>query len=93
MRVEFEVTQEDIDNAERQMACFCPVARSMKRKGFTAAVYALCIYPFNDSIQVAPPRSVTEFVKAYDRQDPVEPFCFALDIQAAGLNTLGGSNP
>ena len=78
------VTQEDIDNGERQSCSRCPVARAIARAlqvSETRVTVASRIAVFDQ--RVAPlttPRKVMSFITAFDGERPVEPFSFDLQF-------------
>ena len=80
-----DVTEEDIAIGERRNCLFCPVARALRRVPEIVSVvsaypYAVAFHTENRYHCFAPPTPVGEFIRDYDRGDPVKPFSFTLTI-------------
>ncbi len=77
----FNVTQEDIDGAQRGHSMYCPVAIAMRRVlGPAAVLVGIAACALNNRVTRTFPYEVTEFIGKYDAGKPVEPFSFELTI-------------
>lgn len=76
--MKINVTQEDIDNGKVRNSCYCPVALAMRR--VTKETWSVTgIGLFCDSkigLNKSTPKSVLQFIRAFDIGMPVSPFEF-----------------
>lgn len=88
------VTQEDIDNATAKSCTYCPVAIAMTKilaEGLTVHVLTqgMKIWKMDDGWwRTQNPPEVVQFIKAFDRRDPVSPFSFEVDVPAKCLKEV-----
>lgn len=81
MTLTVTVTREDIDAGEPRKTERCPVARALRRAGFrTAAVMCFTAHFGNCGPSATLPAEAVEFVRRFDRNEPVEPLTFALEV-------------
>lgn len=68
------VTQEDIDKGARNSPCRCPVAIALGRcyKDVYCGFYTMTL----DVLSIETPKTVSDFIAAFDSGDPVKPFSF-----------------
>jgi hypothetical protein len=81
-QVTVEVTQEDIDSGMPKICSQCPVALAMRRAegrvwmvGY--GVLELLQAPYS---VVTAPTGVTQFISDFDRNNPVAPFSFTINL-------------
>ena len=77
-----EVTQEDIDQAERFSTNNCMVARSLRRHGFPDAIVGVWVWstaPNNPAIYPLPQYVGTKII-SFTSGDYVSPFSFEIEI-------------
>lgn len=82
-RVRIDVTQDDIDNGERDSCDACPIARALHRVGYPRAeVYRASWWPGDhDRSHVPLPPSAMAFVQRFDAgREPVVPGTFVLPV-------------
>ena len=75
------VTQQHIDNGDRGSCTHDPIALAMKDAGLEKAwsgVFGLSWRQNHKDYFVQTPKSVVEFMVAFDNKQPVEPFEFSL---------------
>lgn len=84
-----DVTQEDIDRGTPDNCLYCPVARALNRV-LPNEVFAVrkaeiirALDEDGETQVIAPPQEVIDFVAAFDSCEPVAPFSFELDLDAA----------
>jgi len=92
-RERVEVTAEDILNGRPRQVCGCPVALAICRAlGVRPEDALLGVYPGEiriwerltlPSCRLAVPPEVSQFIRAFDSGEPVEPFAFDLDLSEA----------
>lgn len=89
MKTKVQVTEDDIARGERDNCYCCPVARALKRAGITGvAVHEDELLGVAGGVpfRIAPPESVSRFVRAFDDGGvgvpSVAPFDFDLDTEA-----------
>lgn len=87
--IHVEVTQADIDGAERGSPMHCPIARALWRiTGLTCSVGSLDIDAWREggseglAWEARTPTVAANFIRAFDNKMPVSPFTFTLDIPA-----------
>lgn len=83
MKRKIEVTQDDINNGDRDDTQSCPIALALLKAGFTEPRVDGCdiCYTEGDKVKsVMSPSVVRDFVKSFDRGLPVKPFSFELDL-------------
>lgn len=88
MKVKIKVTQDDIRNGLKETASLCPIAlaakRSLAKIGSMDGVGITIIgFTANNGRQynLDLPNEVTEFIRRFDGDEPVEPFEFQLEIE------------
>lgn len=82
MKIEIEVTQDDIDKGETNHSCKCPIARAINRVCPKASVGTYYCYLYEEpgkygsygGIQVEMPYVFKQFVNDFDCGKPVQPF-------------------
>ena len=74
-----DVTQEDIDQGERDKCRRCPIALAMKRvfPGKVSLVYGTVAWVDLDRYADLPDEA-QQFIMYFDEGEPVEPFSFSL---------------
>lgn len=74
------VTHEDIARGRRVFCDRCPIALAVQRAtgNFNAGAGPRSIWFGNPVIHYGTPVSAAEWMLAFDRSEPVEPFSFAL---------------
>jgi len=86
MKVRFRVTKKDINDGKPGSCSLCPIALSMKRRGFEVAVGVSILNipsPSKDdcySIYTKP--KMQSFISEFDNFIDVKPFQFTLEIPA-----------
>lgn len=86
--MKIRVTRKHIENGEREMTAYCPVALAMVSAGFKG------VGVHNDHVEVITkggryptveyyelPKKVQRFVLDYDMERPVKPFTFSLPVE------------
>lgn len=76
--IKLRITKKDIEQGERKMPSSCPIARSLNRK-FKGTAY---VHPGSGTVASNPGKmatflwntDTTDWIKKYDKGDPVEPF-------------------
>lgn len=76
--MKIEVTREDIEHGYRSSACYCPVARALRRTFDKAAVGVTGIRINGKNYDH--PSEVSTFIKRFDAEEFVQPFSFELEI-------------
>lgn len=75
------VTQEDIENGERNRASRCPVAIAIKRATGNASVYVGTLdMSIGEFLDMSLPRKLVKFIGRFDSGKAVHPFTFTIDI-------------
>ncbi len=79
--MKIKVTQEDIDRGIRCSTAHCPIVFAIRREtGNSASVHLPVVYI--NGLDVADlPLSAMQFVVAFDRGQPVEPFEFEFEFE------------
>jgi hypothetical protein len=79
--VRIEVTQAHIDKGERTSAFSCPIALALKDHGVPkpAVTYTYFYKSDESEEQIYLPGKVCNFISAFDKGKPVEPFTFELE--------------
>jgi hypothetical protein len=79
-----DVTQKDIDKGCKTNATHCPVARAGKRVfkcNVSVTSLTLSVFSPHGGWQDIPlPNEVGSFIRSFDRDKPVQPFSFNLDV-------------
>ena len=75
--MKINVTAEDIAKASRGNCFTCPIAKALRREGFSkVAVYEHTVWI--GTLQFTLPLDATIFIQRFDSDSPVEPFAFEL---------------
>jgi hypothetical protein len=82
VKVTISVTQDDIDNGERQRCATCPVALAIRRVLPGAPMVSVGGWSvlLSTELEVLLPGVAEEFIAAFDRYAPVAPFEFELEV-------------
>lgn len=82
VRVQVEVTQEDIVNGQRRVPTSCPVALACRRELGNVRISVTAYYiRVNTGFPVLEiPETVKAFVRDFDGFRPVEPIKFTLEV-------------
>lgn len=90
--IRIEVTKEDIMRGMKKDCFSCPIARAMKRQGFTSVTVGrnqiLASHADGSVVDVAAPKKVRVFVSRFDDGQYVEPFSFVLEDQSNAKNSI-----
>lgn len=85
------VTKKDIAKARLELndgyglrSSCCPVAQSLKRRGFIRCIVSLsaCWLSGRDAYAVNLPYAVTRFIRDFDNDKPVSPITFTIEKAA-----------
>lgn len=81
-RVRVDVTAEDIRRGRTEDGWNCPIACALKRIRRPLYVSVTGFYVSDDAVDPVArlPVAVKSFVLAYDREDPVAPFSFEVEL-------------
>lgn len=77
------VTEDDIKKGQRKSSISCPIARSLKRRGFDVAVSLSTVTFHSPFVRVDLPQEAQFFVRNFDagvRRDRLRPFRFRLEV-------------
>lgn len=88
-KIEFEVTQDDIDRGKRNNVLECPVALALDRTieersaviGFYHIFLHSRVYGERPTICVRTPESIRQYIKQYDDTGVATPEKFQLEIE------------
>lgn len=81
MNVEISVTAEDIANGIPGDCRFCPVAQAIRRQVPGGFVHAFTDTLWTSDVTATTPQEVADFIRAFDRDEPVAPFTFTADFR------------
>lgn len=83
--MKIRVTKEHIKKGIRTSPSQCPVARALKAKGLVNVGVTEDDINWNKRggpyQWAATPPTVTEFIRAFDKKQPVKPFSFQLEVK------------
>lgn len=78
------VTKDDIKKGQRKSSSLCPIARSLKRRGFDdVAVGKFTVAFHSPFVRTDLPQEARTFVRNFDagvRRDRLQPFRFRLEV-------------
>ena len=84
MKIRVNVTQRDIDKGRKRSCYSCPIATSLRRRGWYPTVGAthLSIDTGTDYLPDLPlPKKAQRFIRTFDRcRRDAQPFSFTLDL-------------
>lgn len=91
MKRRIRVTQTHIDNGKPIMSRKCPAALALRDQGFPEAVVGSfgwwpneSIYEYDDEVYRKFSRRTERWIHAFDRNEPVKPFSFTIDVPDNG---------
>ena len=85
MKIEVDVTQEDINNGRKFNCIMCPVALAIKRAIRNPKVSVFSILARIDTEDYFFPKKVQNFIQNFDGSILVEPIKFELDISESSI--------
>lgn len=81
MKIQIDVTQEDIDTGIKEDAEACAIAKTLKRNGYkhvTVGNDSITFYYKGIDWYATPPSIASEFISNFDEGELVKPFSFEL---------------
>lgn len=74
------VTEDDIKKGEIGLSASCPIARSLKRRGFKGVMVVPFFIRWSDGV-VRTPKECKRFMNRFDSDLPVKPFSFNIVLE------------